>query len=66
MEIARLRGDVERARLEVQELALEAEKARIQAEEEARRCTLRLAEQLEDLQSRQEVKVCGEYRAGYY
>lgn len=54
-----MRRDVERSKEEVQELALKAEMGRLQAEEEAKKRTLRVSEQLAEMQKKQEVEVCG-------
>ncbi|XP_071317341.1 coiled-coil alpha-helical rod protein 1 [Trachinotus anak] len=56
-EIKRLRRDVERRKEETQELALKAEMGRLQAEEEAKQQSLRLSEQLEEKQRKQEVEL---------
>ncbi|XP_026185221.1 coiled-coil alpha-helical rod protein 1 [Mastacembelus armatus] len=56
-EIARLRRYVEKSKEEAQELALKAEMSRLQAEEAAKQQTLRLSEQLEEMQRRQEVEL---------
>lgn len=58
-EITKLRRDVARSKEEAQELALKAEMGRLQAAEEAKQQTLRLSEQLEEMQKKQEVEVCG-------
>lgn len=63
-EIARLRRDVERSREEARELALRAETFRLQLEEEAKQQTLRLSEQLEQTQRKQEIEVCEECMQG--
>lgn len=57
-EIASLRRDVEGSKEETQELALKAEMSRLQAEEEAKQQTLKLSEQLEEMQRKQKVEVC--------
>ncbi|XP_044079620.1 coiled-coil alpha-helical rod protein 1 [Siniperca chuatsi] len=56
-EITKLRRDVERSKEEARELALKAEMGRLQAEEEAKQQTLRLSEQLEEMQKKQEVEL---------
>lgn len=58
-QITKLKRDIERSKGEAQELALKAEMGRLQAEEEAKRRTLRLSQQLEEMQKKQEVEVCG-------
>lgn len=58
-EITKLRRDVERSKEEAREVALKAEMGRLQAEEEAKQQTLRLSEQLEEMQKKQEMEVCG-------
>ncbi|XP_031176268.1 coiled-coil alpha-helical rod protein 1 isoform X2 [Sander lucioperca] len=56
-EITKLRRDVARSKEEAQELALKAEMGRLQAAEEAKQQTLRLSEQLEEMQKKQEVEL---------
>ncbi|XP_028278350.1 coiled-coil alpha-helical rod protein 1 isoform X3 [Parambassis ranga] len=56
-EITKLRGDVENSKEESRELALSAEMCKMQAEEEARQQTLRLSEQLKEMQKKQEVEI---------
>ncbi|XP_028278349.1 coiled-coil alpha-helical rod protein 1 isoform X2 [Parambassis ranga] len=56
-EITKLRGDVENSKEESRELALSAEMCKMQAEEEARQQTLRLSEQLKEMQKKQEVEL---------
>lgn len=57
-EIASLRRDVERSKEEAQGLTLKADMGRLQAEEESKQQTLKLLEQLEEMQRKQEVEVC--------
>ncbi|KAF1378733.1 hypothetical protein PFLUV_G00193580 [Perca fluviatilis] len=56
-EITKLRRDVARSKEEAQELALKAEMGRLQAAEEAKQQTIRLSEQLEKMQKKQEVEL---------
>ncbi|XP_038565124.1 coiled-coil alpha-helical rod protein 1 [Micropterus salmoides] len=56
-QITKLKRDIERSKGEAQELALKAEMGRLQAEEEAKRRTLRLSQQLEEMQKKQEVEL---------
>lgn len=56
-EISKLRRDVERSKKEARELALKAEMDRLQAEEEAKQQTLRLTEQLEEMDKKHQVEV---------
>lgn len=65
-EIARLRRDVERSKEEAQGLALKAETARLQAEEETKQQTLKLSEQLQEMQRKQEVEVCVQGNFNHY
>lgn len=55
-EISKMRGNAERSKEE----AREAELGRLQAEEEAKKQAFRLSEQLEEMQKKQEIEVCGE------
>ncbi|XP_051793696.1 coiled-coil alpha-helical rod protein 1 isoform X3 [Acanthochromis polyacanthus] len=55
-EITKLRRGVERSKEESQELALKAEMSKLQAEEEHRQQTLRLLEQLEEMQKKQDTE----------
>ncbi|XP_033969832.1 coiled-coil alpha-helical rod protein 1 [Trematomus bernacchii] len=52
-EITKLRRDVTRSEEEAQELTLKAEMSRLQVVEEAKRQTLRLSKQLEEMQKKQ-------------
>ncbi|XP_034745829.1 coiled-coil alpha-helical rod protein 1 isoform X2 [Etheostoma cragini] len=56
-EITKLRRDVARSKEEAQDLALKAEKGRLQAAEEAKQQTIRLSEQLEEMQKKQELEL---------
>ncbi|XP_070699704.1 coiled-coil alpha-helical rod protein 1 [Pempheris klunzingeri] len=56
-EIAKLRRDAERSKEEARELSLKAEMSRLQAEEEGQQQTLRLSEQLDEMQKKQEVEL---------
>ncbi|TDH04819.1 hypothetical protein EPR50_G00136380 [Perca flavescens] len=56
-EITKLRKDIARSKEEAQELALKAEMGRLQAAEEAKQQTIRLSEQLENMQKKQEVEL---------
>lgn len=60
-EITKLRRDVARSKEAAQELALKAEMCRLQAAEEAKQQTRGLSEQLEEMQKKQEIEVCGKY-----
>ena len=63
-EISKLRRDVARSKEVAQELALKAEMCRLQAAEEAKQQTRDLLEQLEEIQKKQEMEVCGKYLHG--
>lgn len=56
-DIARLQRDIERGKEEAQQLVLKSEMGRLQAEEESKQQTLKLLEELEDMQKKQEVEV---------
>ncbi|XP_078122540.1 coiled-coil alpha-helical rod protein 1 isoform X2 [Sander vitreus] len=56
-EITKLRREVARSKEEAQELALKAEMGRLQAVEEAKQQTIRLSQQLEEMQKKQEVEL---------
>ena len=63
-EITKLRRDVTRSEEEAQELTLKADMSRLQVVEEAKRQTLRLSKQLEEMQKKQEMQVCGKILQG--
>lgn len=54
-----MRRAVERSKEEARELALKAEMSRLQAEEEAKKHTLRMSEQLAEIEKQHEREVCG-------
>lgn len=56
--VTNLRRDLERSKEEARDLALKAEMGRLHAEEEAKKQTIRLSEQLEEMLKKQEVEVC--------
>ncbi|XP_032389850.1 coiled-coil alpha-helical rod protein 1 isoform X2 [Etheostoma spectabile] len=56
-EITKLRRDVARSKEEAQDLALKAEMGRLQAAEKAKQQTIRLSEQLEEMQKKQELEL---------
>lgn len=56
--VTNLRRDLERSKEEARDLALKAEMGRFHAEEEAKKQTIRLSEQLEEMLKKQEVEVC--------
>lgn len=62
-ELAKMRRDVERSKEEARELALKAEMCRLQTEEEAKKHTLRVSEQLAEMQKQHEREVCGKNAA---
>lgn len=57
--VTKLRRDLERSEEEARDLALKAEMGRVHSEEEAKKQTIRLSEQLEEMHKKQEVEVCG-------
>lgn len=57
-EIMKLKRDVEKSNQESRELALKAEMGKLQVEEEAKQQTLKLSEQLEEMQKNRAVEVC--------
>lgn len=56
--VTNLRRDLERSKEEARDLALKAEMGRFHAEEEAKKQTIQLSEQLEEMLKKQEVEVC--------
>jgi len=60
-DITGLRRDVMRSKEESQELTLKAETGRLQAAQEAKQQIHKLSAQLEEMQKKQEVEVCGKF-----
>lgn len=63
-DITKLKRDVTRSEEEAQELTLKAEMSRLQVVEEATQQTLRLSKQLEEMQKKQGMQVCGKILQG--